>query len=94
MQEDVTSRIVELKGKSFSELRAMPSPSDIHRPVENKSYTVTTWTELEDSGLLQVGVYAYFIGVLGIGTSVHDGFLILPDGTLKEMPVEMQVKCV
>jgi hypothetical protein len=94
MQTEVANRIAELKCMSFAELKTLPSPSDVKKQNGDKSYTLTTWTELQDNGKLEVGVYAYFLGWLNIGTSVHDGFIMTPDGKTEKMPIEMQVKCI
>ena len=92
MQAAITARIFELKEKPFPELKALPSLSDVPCQSEGINFTVTTWTKLETTGKLQVGVYAYYVGKFNIGTSFNDGFFINSEGSIEEMPVEIQLK--
>ena len=92
MWSHVASRIGQLKSMSYSDLAALPSHSDIQESDGDKAFTLATWVDQEEDGTLQVGVYTDYTGFLGIGTSAHDGFLMATDGTIEEMPCEMQVK--
>jgi len=72
----------------------LPSHADEEKESEGKTYSLATWVELQENGELQVGVYAYCAGRWGTGTTVHDGFLITPDGTIAKMPVQTQLKYI
>jgi len=93
MWAKVVARVDELKSLPYSKLAIMPHYSEVENTCNGVPIRVATWI---DKGKDQLGIAVHTIkeGILGSETIAHDGFFINPDGSIKQMPSERQLKNV
>ena len=87
----VVSMIDELKNVPYSRLAMMPHYSEVENTCNGVPIRVATWI---DKGEDQLGIAVHAIkeGFLGNETIVHDGFFIKPNGSVKQMTFERQLR--